>query len=120
MPSNGIVYNSLKIRAGFFNRIKVSKDEIAKQEAAQKGKKAKQSTVVEDASLTSLPVLIRTIHQHYRENDFIIKATFKALVQDPDLLNLYINKGQIQYFKQFINYETFKNMLTAEGKEDQI
>jgi hypothetical protein len=82
MPSNGIVYNCLKVRAGFFNRVKISKDEIAKQEAAQKGKKSKQSTVVEDASLTSLPLLIRTIHQHYRENDYIIKGTFKALVED--------------------------------------
>ena len=34
MPSNGIVYNCLKIRAGFFNRVKVCKDELAKQEAA--------------------------------------------------------------------------------------
>jgi len=82
MPSNGIVYNCLKVRAGFYNRVKISKDELAKLEAAQKGKKAKQSAVIEDTSLTSLPLLIRTVHQHYRENDYIIKGTFKALVED--------------------------------------
>ena len=80
-PSNGLVYNILKLRTGFFTRIKVCKDEIIKQEAAaQKGKKAKQSNVVEDTSLTSLPLLVRTIHQHYRENDYIIKETFKTLL----------------------------------------
>jgi hypothetical protein len=116
-----LVYNILKIRTGFFTRIKVCKDEIIKQEAAaQKGKKAKQSNVVEDTSLTSLPLLVRTIHQHYRENDYIIKETFKALLQDQDHLNILINKGQFQFFKQFINYETFKAMLISEGKEDQI
>ena len=82
LPSIGIVYNSLKIRAGFFNRLKLSKDEVAKLEAAQKGRKAKQSTVIEDTSLTSLPIIMRTIHQHYRENDFIIKQTLTDLIED--------------------------------------
>jgi hypothetical protein len=82
------------MRTGFFTRIKVCKDEIVKQEAAAlKGKKAKQSNVVEDTSLTSLALLVRTIHQHYRENDYIIKETFKALLHDQDHLNILINKG---------------------------
>lgn len=82
LPSNGVVYNSLKFRAGFYNRLKLSKDEISKMEAAQKGKKAKQSTVIEDSSLTSLPIIMRTIHQHYRENDYIIKLTLRDLIED--------------------------------------
>jgi hypothetical protein len=80
----------------------------------------KQATVVEDTTLTSLPLIVRTLHQHYRENDYLIKDTLRVLVEDPDRLNTLINKGQIQYFKQFITYETFKGMLTSEGKEDQI
>jgi len=59
----------MKARIGFFNRVKVAKEESAKQEAnASKGKKGKiQSNVVEDLSVTSIVMFIKTIHQNYRE-----------------------------------------------------
>jgi hypothetical protein len=47
--SSGYVYNSLKIRAGFWNRIKIFKDELAKLD---KNKKSKPAGYVEDTSIT--------------------------------------------------------------------
>ena len=47
--STGYLYNFLKIRAGFWNRIKIVKDELAKLD---KNKKSKPAGYVEDTSIT--------------------------------------------------------------------
>lgn len=66
--STGYVYNSLKIRAGFWNRVKIVKDELAKLD---KNKKPKPAGYVEDNSISTLQVIMRVIHLYYREVYFL-------------------------------------------------
>ncbi len=57
--STGYVYNSLKIRTGFLNRVHIVKDELAKLD---KNKKPKPTGYVEDTSISTLMVIMRVIH----------------------------------------------------------
>lgn len=58
------MFNALKIRTGFLNRVHIVKDELAKLD---KNKKPKPSGYVEDTSISTLMVIMRVIHQFYRE-----------------------------------------------------
>lgn len=82
--TKGFVYNSLKIRAGFLNRVKIVKDELAKLD---KAKKPKPAGYVEDTSISTLQVIMRVIHSYYRENDYIIKQIFSMIVEDESVLH---------------------------------
>ena len=62
--STGYVYNALKIRTGFLNRVHIVKDELAKQD---KNKKPKPTGYVEDTSISTLMVTMRVFHSYYRE-----------------------------------------------------
>jgi len=62
--STGCVFNALKIRTGFLNRVQIVKNEVAKLD---KNKKQKPSGFVEDTSISTLMIIMRVFHQFYRE-----------------------------------------------------
>lgn len=91
-PNRGYIYNSLKMRAGFINRLRLCKDELKLLESQAKGKKARQG-VTDDPNYSPLGIVMRVLHSHYRENDFMIKQGLTELVKDEEHLKDMINKN---------------------------
>lgn len=93
-PHPGYIYNSMKMRTGFINRLFIAKEEIKQIESQSRGRKQKPS-VADDPNSSSLFVVMRVLHLHYRENEYLIKGLLTDLVSDQEQLSMLIKKSQI-------------------------
>jgi hypothetical protein len=98
-PSKGRIYNSLKMREGFLNRIHLVKEEIKFQELQSKGKKKVRPGVTEDPKYTSLGVILRVLKSHYSDNIYMVKEALSFMLRDEEFLKKMIQKNKIQFFK---------------------
>ena len=55
--------------------------------------------MTDDPYYTPIFVVMRTLHTHYRENDFLVKQMLTSIVDNEEYLNTIIVRNQIQYFK---------------------
>lgn len=118
-PSKGRVFNSLKMRDGFLNRVNLVKEEIKFEELKAKGKKRVPGVTV-DPKYTSLSVIMRVLKTQYSDNIYMIKEALSYLIKDEDFLKKLIQKNKIQSFKQTVNYEHFKALLAKNGQEERL
>lgn len=113
-PTMGYIFNSMKIRAGFLNRIKLVKEEQRIAESQMKGKKGKPG-VQDDPNYSSLSVVMRVLHTNYKENEYLVKLVLTELINDEENLKKMIGKNILQSYRQVINYEHFKQYLERNG-----
>ena len=102
-PSNGFVYNSMKWRTAFLSRVKVAKEEHKLWEVQQKKMGVKNLLFglnsQDDPISTPLIIVMKTFHNHFRDNDYFTKQALNYLISDQDRLSTFLNKGLIQQFK---------------------
>jgi len=118
-PSKGYIYNSMKIRAGFINRLKLVKEELKIAEAQMKGKKGKPG-VQDDPNYSSLSIVMRVLHNHYKDNEYLVKLALTELIKDEEYLKKLIAKNLLQSYRQIITYEHFKQYLERNGHLDRL
>ena len=80
-PNKGFIYNTMKMRAGFINRLKVAKEELKQIESQMKGRKLRPG-VADDQNYTSIFIVMRVLHNYYRENDYLTKHTLTSFTED--------------------------------------
>lgn len=76
--------------------------------------------VTEDPKYTSLAVIMRVLKTQYSDNIYMVKEALSFLITDEDFLKKLIQKNKIQSFKQTVNYEHFKALLTKNGQEERL
>lgn len=119
-PNAGLIYNIMKMRAGYLNRLRYVKEEIRINDANQKGRKSRTS-VNDDPYNSSLQLVLKVLIQlYYKDNYQIVKESLSLMLVDHELFNQMILKNHIQYFKQAISYQHFKNLLVKCGLEDRL
>jgi hypothetical protein len=97
-PTMGFIYNSMKMRIGFINRLKLIKEEMKIAESQMKGKKGKPG-VQDDPNYSSLSVHLRVLHTHYMENSYLVKLALTEFIRDEEYLKRMIGNNILQSYR---------------------
>ena len=79
-PSKGLIFNTLKMRVAFFNRVNLVKEELKFLESQSKGKRKARPGVIEDPTYTSISIFMRVLRNQYSENLYLIKEALTKLI----------------------------------------
>lgn len=82
-PTRGFIFNSMKIRAGFLNRLKLVKEELKIADLQMKGKKGKPG-VQDDPNYSSLSIIMRVLQSHYKDNEYLVKLVLTEFIRDEE------------------------------------
>ena len=94
-PNTGLIYNVMKMRAGYLNRLRYIKEEMRISEANQKGRKSRTS-VNDDPYNASLQLVLKVLIQLYcKDNSHLVKESLSLMLVDHDLFNQMILKNHI-------------------------